>query len=202
MNQFYLVKAALSVLLFLFFGNASAQTFGGIKGGLNINDMIIIANKGEQLNETSESMFSFHAGSFIQHNFSDHFGWRIEMLFSNKGYYRIIEDQKIKTSLNYLNWPVMLVYTAGKKLNLETGLEFGYLVSGEERFNSFDMGMDIGARYSLTDKINIGLRYNLGFPFQFKTGNLDFDNSQASYQQSVLQFSIGYNLIHESDKDQ
>ena len=96
---------------------------------------------------------------------------------------------------------MLLVYSSGSKLDLEAGIELGYLVSGEERFNSFDMGMDIGVRYDLTERINIGLRYNLGFPFQFKSGDLDFEANQASYQQSVLQFSIGYNLIQEIKAD-
>ena len=187
------------ILILMFISvSLSAQTYGGIKAGLNLNDMIITTSQGDTGSEVTNPRYSFHAGSFLQHRFSDHFSWRIEMLFSNKGYSRIIEDQKIKTSLNYLNWPIMLVYAAGSKLELEAGLEPGYMVSGEQRFNTFDLGVDIGARYNLSDKFNIGLRYNLGFPFQFKTDNLDFSNTQASYQQSVFQFSIGYNLIREN----
>jgi hypothetical protein len=175
-----------------------AQMSGGLKAGLNVNDLIITNKHGLFSEEEFKTRFSFHAGSYVQNTFSDHFGWRIEMLFSNKG--AIIEHEGVtaEVSLNYLNWPVLLVYTAGNKLDLEAGLEMGYMISGEEQYQSFDLGMDIGARYHVSDRLNLGLRYNLGFPFNFKLDDPELTANPPSYQNSVLQFSLGFNLIHEA----
>ncbi len=195
-------RIILQVFLILLTSSALGQMTGGIRGGLNINNVIVTNKSGTLADETFKSRYSFHAGSFVQNTFSDHFGWRIEMLFSNKGYTFEYEGEKTEVSLNYLNWPLLLVYTAGSKLDLEAGIELGYMISGEQRFNDFDAGMDIGARYHLNDKLNLGLRYNIGFPFKFNFDDPAFADNQPVYQHSVLQFSIGYNLIYETNGDQ
>ncbi|MCB2220148.1 MAG: PorT family protein [Bacteroidetes bacterium] len=192
------MKKLFFIFLMIFAVSQSrAQMTGGLKGGMNINDLIITNKHGRFTEEEFKTRLSFHAGSYVQNTFSDHFGWRIEMLFSNKGVQIDHDGVTTEVSLNYLNWPVLLVYTTSHHLDLEAGLELGYMISGEEQYQSFDMGMDIGARYHFSDKLNIGLRYNLGFPFDFQLDDPELSANPPAYQNSVLQFSLGFNLIQE-----
>jgi len=170
---------------------------GGIKAGLNLSG-IIVTKTNEVLNdETYSSRISFHAGSYIQQPFNDHLLWQVELLFSNKGYKREVNGQTENVSLNYLNWPILLIYRPGKLFEFEFGPELGYMISGEEILNNFDFAFDIGARFNISNKLNTGLRYSYGLPFKMKLNETSADGYSASYQNSVLQFYLGFNLINE-----
>ncbi len=144
---------------------STAQLKGGIKGGINVGD-IIISNKADYFGDVRyEARVSYHFGTYMQQTFATNFAWQVEMQFSNKGYYLKTSDIKSTVSLNYINWPVLIIYKPIPELDLETGLEFGLLVSGNELLNSFDLGIDIGAKYHLSKKINTGISYNYGLPF-------------------------------------
>jgi hypothetical protein len=174
-----------------------AQIKGGVKGGVNTGN-IIISNKADYFqNDQFKARTSFHFGSYVQNTFSDHFAWQVEVLFSNKGYYLQTIEDKTAVSLNYINWPLLLVYKPTPKLGIEAGIELGLLVSGEELYNSFDMGIDFGANFEITKRINAGLRYNMGLPFQMDIETEDPGIEPPNYQHSVLQFYIGVNLINE-----
>ncbi|MCF8367791.1 MAG: PorT family protein [Bacteroidales bacterium] len=191
-------KVLLSLVLVSFFGLFSqAQLLGGIKGGANLTD-IIVSNHTQFFEEsTFNPRLSYHFGSFVQNNFSDHFSWRIEMLFSKKGYILKTEDIKTNVSLNYLNWPIMVVYNPSKKITIETGMEIGYMITGEDLYNAFDMGNVFGLRYNFSEKIHLGLRYIDGFPFKMNLNTKGTSGEVPRYQHSVLQVSLGYNLINE-----
>ena len=187
-----------AVFIFLFAGSGFSQLAGGVKGGLNISSIIITNSAGLLDNNNYSARYSYHFGSFVTNKFTDHFAWKVEMLFSNKGYLVKVDDKEDEISLNYLNWPLLLVYYPGKKLGIEAGLEPGFLVSGEDLYNSFDLGMDIGATYAFNQKWSIGLRYSQGFPFKLNIENLPPGEEAPRYQHSLIQFSLGYNLVRES----
>ncbi|MCD4695356.1 MAG: PorT family protein [Bacteroidales bacterium] len=191
-------KLLLSLIFVLFYATITfAQLMGGIKGGINVGD-IIVSNRANYFAEsTFNSRISYHFGSYVQNSFSDHFSWRVEMLFSNKGYIFKTEETSANVSLNYLNWPLFLVYNVSNKLDFEAGLEVGYMITGEDLYKDFDLGLDIGLRYDLFKKINLGLRYSHGFPFKMNVDSPDFTGEAPRYQHSILQLSLGYNLIYE-----
>lgn len=175
----------------------TAQLTGGLKGGMNVSDMIV-SNKADYFGDASfEPRTSFHFGSYVQQTFATHFAWQVEMQFSNKGYYLKTDESTSAVSLNYINWPVLIIYKPNPKLDLETGLEFGLLVTGDEMFNSFDIGIDIGANYDISKKVNAGIRYNYGLPFTMNVETIESGSEAPTYQQSVFQVYIGYNLINE-----
>jgi len=187
----------LVIFLFTIIFTSTAQLKGGIKGGLNVGD-IIISNKTGYFDDVAfETRLSYHFGTYVQNKFSDHFSWQIEMHFSNKGIFVQTGDIKSTVSLNYLNWPFLLIYKPSPKLGLETGLEFGYLISGDKLYNSFDMGIDIGINYDISKKINTGIRYNFGLPFEMNIDDNKSGGGIPKYQNSVLQVYIGFNLINE-----
>jgi len=184
-------------LLFAFSGTLSfAQLSGGLTGGLNYSNVIITDGKTYFEDTQFQPRYAYHFGSYLQKDFSKSFAWKIEMLFSNKGYVAQMGDIQSTISLNYLNWPLLLVYHVGSRLNFETGLEFGYLVSGDPLFNTFDLGMDLGLSYQINKKIITGLRYNQGLPFQMDI-NKQSNTEIPTYQLSTVQFYLGFNIIKE-----
>lgn len=159
---------------------------------------IIISNKADYFGDASfEARASYHIGTYIQNSFSSNLAWQLEMQFSNKGYYMNTSDEKTTVSLNYINWPVLVIYKPTPNLDLETGLEFGLLVSGDELLSNFDLGIDIGARYQLSKKVNAGIRYNYGLPFKMNMEENDSGSEVPRYQNSVFQVYVGFNLINE-----
>jgi hypothetical protein len=173
------------------------QLKGGLKAGLN-HSGIIVTKSGDALNDESySSRVSFHAGSYIQQPFNDHLLWQLELLFSNKGYKVEINDQTENVSLNYLNWPILLIYRPDKLFEFEFGPELGYMISGEDILNNFDFALDVGVRFNISDKLNTGLRYSYGLPFKMKLDSTTSEGYNATYQNSVLQFYLGFTLFNE-----
>jgi len=168
-----------------------------LKGGVNFSD-IIVSNTGDFFtDEIFGSRVSFHLGSYLSNSISGQLSWQLEVLFSNKGYTHKVEGQTLNVSLNYLNWPVLLLYQPTRKLEFEIGPEFGYLISGEDIVNSFDLGIDLGVKFNISKKINTGIRYCYGLPFKFQMDKSDSDENVPTYQNSVLQIFAGFNLINE-----
>jgi hypothetical protein len=174
------------------------QMKGGLKAGANFSG-IIVSKSGEVLNDASySSRASFHAGSYVQLPFNDKLLWQIELLFSNKGYKKKVDGESTNVSLNYLNWPILLVYRPVSQVEFEFGPELGYMISGEDYLNGFDLGIDVGGRYNFSDKLNAGLRYSYGLPFKMKMNSTSADGYNGTYQNSVFQIYLGFNLINEA----
>jgi hypothetical protein len=194
MRQFVILILFICGFVFCSFG----QMKGGIKAGANFST-IIVTKSGEALSD--ESYFtrpSFHAGSYFQQSFSDQLLWQIELLFSNKGYKKETSGETTNVSLNYLNWPILFIYRPIRLVEFEFGPELGYMITGEENFNSFDFGVDVGARFNISKKLNAGMRYSCGLPFKMKLDGTQPEEGDVTYQNSVLQFYLGFNLINEA----
>lgn len=196
-------NAFIILFVFLIAMPAAGQLKGGLKGGLNLTD-IVITNGGHYFGEsTFTTRASYHFGSYVQKNFSKHFGFQVEMIFSNKGYVLKSDSLSTNVSLNYLNWPLLLEYQLGKRLDFSAGLEFGLLVTGEDFYQNFDLGIDVGVEFDLSKKLMVGLRYNQGLPFNMNIESYDHIGAQPRYQHNVIQFYIGFNIVNEpGDQEQ
>ena len=81
-----------------------------------------------------------------------------------------------------------------KKLVLEVGPEFNYLLnSGRGLYdNRFDLGIDVGLRYDLSQKVGLGVRHGFGVsnvtPLNFGTGSNQLRNQ-------LFQASLNYRLF-------
>jgi hypothetical protein len=189
-------KAFLFIIFIVLSGTlVSGQTHGGIKTGLNVSEMII-TNKPDSFADSALKPFlGYQVGCFIQDDLSRHLDWKVEMLFSKKGFVSEAEDRNTTVSLSYLTWPVLLVYEPGEKFEAEAGLEFGYLITGGQSFPSFDVGINVGMLYRLFPQWSAGLRYNLGIPSKMTSQKSSSEPDPPKYQHSVLQISIVYDLV-------
>ncbi len=193
------MRKQIIILLLLIIGSTSmmAQFEAGIKGGWNLSDLQVFASGNSIGNEAYRARSSYHIGTFVNSPFSDHFGVQVEVLFSNKGFKYETDSISLNASLNYLNFPVLFYYRPAKLIDIEFGPEFGYLVSGEDLVKSFDMGIDVGLRFHLSEKFHAGIRYYQGFKFDMKEGDFNKGEGSPKYSNSTLQVSIGFHLPME-----
>ena len=77
-------------------------------------------------------------------------------------------------------------------------MEMGLLIAGEDIYRDFDLGVDVGAEYEISRKLNVGFRYNHGLPFKMNTRSFERNGTEPTYRQSVIQFYLGFNLVNES----
>ena len=196
-QQSNMKRLFFSFFFCLIFIYSFGQLKGGIKGGANFCTFMVSKSGDLFTDETFNPKVSYHIGTYVQNSFSKQLAWQIEVLFSNKGYIHKQGDESVNVSLNYLNWPVLLIYRPVKLLELEIGPEFGYLITGEEFLSSFDFGIDFGARFNISEKFNAGLRYSQGLPFKMKLDRAEAEGYDPTYQNGVFQIYIGFNLINE-----
>jgi hypothetical protein len=186
-------------LLLVFLCNLHLISIGqlkvGLKAGANLSQILVTKTGNTQSNESFGSRIGFHAGSFVSNSFSEHLSWQLEVLFSSKGYNYNIENHSEKVSLNYLNWPLLLVYRPTAKLEFEFGPEFGYMITGKDLFSDFDLGFDLGARFDVSKRMNAGIRYNYGLPFKMKNVATS-ESTEHTYANSVFQVYLGINLLN------
>jgi len=184
------------VLLTLLSSAAMAQVEFGLKAGAMLSNTKVI--DADSLPGT-DAKVSFLMGGFLNIPINDKFGVRPELLYANKG--------NENYNRHYINLPIMLQYNLIDKLKIEVGPDIGYLLgpsSGNTRSNDtkdLDIGINLGVSYDILDKLNIGLRYNMGIidTHEFQTSRFGFGSDpenlpKYNVQNRTLQLSVGWKL--------
>ena len=189
----------IKVLLFCFlvFTGAQAQLNYGIKGGLNLSDIVM----NDIIDPDAESDFNmkagWHSGIFFSTELNATWDVTAELLFSIKG----VNAVDAKINLYYVTVPLLVQYSISENFKAEAGPELGYLVIAKSKYgnvsniynNKLDLGLDLGLIYSATKKINFGLRLNAGISSVIDSANQPSGN-KIKYQNRVLQLSATYVL--------
>jgi hypothetical protein len=174
--------SAITILL-LNFGTSNAQhTNIGIKGGLNVYN-IVNENKAKL-----DAKPSFHLGLLAHIHLADQFAIQPELVFSVQG--ATYEPAGIKTNLNlnYLNIPIMFQYMFDNGFRLQAGPQAGFLLSAKAKvgntetdvkngYENLDLGMGIGVGYiNPSTDFGIDFRYNHGLTQINSAGPVDSFN--------------------------
>lgn len=180
---------------------AMAQIEVGLKGGAMLTNTEVVNT--DTLPGTDPRL-SFLLGGYMNIPLSSRFSMQPELLYANKGGKNLYR--------HYINLPLMLQYKVTDRFKVEAGPEIGYLLGTSSRFvfgssirsyetiNEFDLGINIGANYTLTDRLNIGLRYNYGIydtyepPQRFSFGSNISELPDYNVQNRSLQLSVGWKL--------
>ncbi len=173
---------------------AQTTTHFGIKAGVNLAKLKI------DNSTDSKQRVGFHAGGLAHIHLDPHFALQPELLFSTQGRQQTIGGVEYKANLSYINLPILLQYMVANGFRLETGPQFGLLVSansstnGSERdvkdtYKSTDVSWAFGAGYLTSSGIGFDARYNLGL------SNIN-DISEATVKNRVWQFGLFYQFMH------
>ena len=209
-----LTVVLLAVLMTAFLAtNVSAQgiTGKGVKVGLNL------ANAAGDSVEDANSKMGFAIGGYFTYSINEKFAIKPEFLYSMKGY-KIDESEegfslKSTTSLNYLDVPILGVYSVNENIRLFAGPSLGLYLSGEtdiemsieflgisidfdttmsiesDDVNSPDFGLVLGASYS-SGKISADVRYSIGLTNFIK----EEDDQEIDAKNRVIQLMVGYSF--------
>jgi hypothetical protein len=168
-----------------------AQTTWGIKAGAGLVDIAVLNAGDHPVSYTARP--TYFGGAYINQKFTTHIGMSGELIYIDKG--AKFDDATIH--LHYINMPVLFnYYFVDGKLRMEGGPEVGYLVSADDFWsNDFDIGVDFGVAYSITSKINLGVRSNLSFSDVASVEKRDVNNypdGEVSYRNRSAQLYVGY----------
>jgi opacity protein-like surface antigen len=172
---------------------AKAQVSYGIKGGLNLSNIIGSDAEG------AKAKIGFHAGAFSEIPVTDKFSIQPELVYSAQGAkYEESGEDAVKINSGFLNIPVLAKYTAASGFYGETGPQLGFLMSAKakqgddktdvkEFYKTTDFAWAFGIGYKTSSNVGVDLRYNLGL------SRLDEDGD-AKVKNGVFQLGIFYVL--------
>lgn len=151
-----------------------AQDQIGIKGGINFANY-----GGDVINNKIKP--GIHLGAFANFNIIDELYIQPELLYSLQGSHFKNSEVSLDYSehLHYINLPVLARYYLTENISVHAGPYFGVLIGGKAKGNlygtdinqdidqirslkSFDFGLAAGMAYQLVNRLNIGVRLNLG----------------------------------------
>jgi hypothetical protein len=187
------------ILLLISLTNLSlAQTVCGIKGGLNVSDIVMTNYINPDVESDLGLKLGLHAGLFANGRVNERVGMAVELLYSDKGVKSINN-----VHLHYITLPFLVQYKLTERIFGEIGPEFCYLFSATSKHgnmsntysNKFDLGLNAGFRFD-TPRIIFGIHYGAGI-FSVKepieAGGAS-GNEKIKFQNRVLQVSAGYKL--------
>lgn len=159
--------------IFLLSLSLQAQTFrAGAFAGLSTSQV-----SGDNLGGFDKA--GLYAGGFVNIPMGEKWLVQMEITYIQKGSRPTDSDREfnpymIYPTLNYAEVPVLFIYKAKPKINIEAGLAFGVLVYSREEdsfteldiqrpYSDFDFSFVIGVDYFLSEKFSINSRWNNSF---------------------------------------
>lgn len=176
---------------------ALGQTEFGIKGGLNVSDIVMTNYVNPDVESDLALKAGLHAGFFVTGSVNERIGIAGELLYSNKGVKAISNIH-----LHYITLPLLLEYQLSKTILAEIGPELGYMFSAISKYgsaantydNKVDLALDAGVCVD-GRRMTFGMRYCVGmFSVREPIASGGSFNEKIKYQNRVLQFFIGYKL--------
>lgn len=161
----------------------------GIKGGMNV------ATLGKSTLGFLPRV-SYHLGGTAEFITTPFFSIQTELMYSLQGA-AVDRSQNIYLNYHYLNIPLLAKAYFYEDASFEIGIQYGrlikavnesYIGSTEDQVNKNDFAVVFGLAYKIGEKVNFGIRYNLGI-----TNTADRDIIyEARHTNRVLQISLGY----------
>jgi len=196
-------RCLLVVLLACFVGStARSQVKFGIKGGLNVAEML--ASKGQTAMIRSISMevinyprTNINAGVFLDIPVFRKLHLQPELLYNNQGCYALpvynyVVSATETYTLKYLNLPLLFKWQLPHYTYVATGPQFGLLLNAKihqvtvdknetyhvtKQYKPTDFGWTLAIGYVSPVNLGIDIRYNLGFT--------DINNASAASAASM-----------------
>lgn len=150
-----------------------------------------------------DNKMGFNIGVFSNLPISEKLVFRPELIYSTQGldYEAEIADvfespSTIKSGVNkenLLNIPLLIKFYLTEELNISLGPQVGFIINNDNRFviedniisfkeakDKINFSGNIGLGYDLTNKLDVGFRYNFGI------------TEINGFKNSIIQLNIGY----------
>lgn len=169
-------KIIFLILLVLFTTKSFSQGVDlGIKVGANF----------ASLTDDVETRTGLNFGGFATIKFNDKIALQGDLLYSQQGA-ELLDIGKV--DLDYMNVPVVLKYYLVKKLNIQVGPQFGFLVNDDDlNTESMDIAGVVGLGLDLPLGFRIDGRYNFGLTEIFP--------DVSGLKNNVLSLSVGWSIL-------
>lgn len=202
MKAFFIAIVAITMLQLKLY----AQVNVGLKAGLNL------ANT-KNIGTGSNARLGFNAGLLAEFVINKKFIFQPEALYSVKGNkFQATELSSGGTlSLNYISVPLLAGYRPSENTTIFLGPELNFLTAAKSKFGQdefdlskiyrkFDMGIDAGIAYNLSQQIGIEARYYYGFDDLVDGVITDDSGNEVKKDRfgsnQVLQLGIVYKFPH------
>lgn len=194
-------NTAIVFLIALLAGHfsAEAQAAFGLKAGLNLTTLNI-----EDPEVSYNSRSGYHAGIFLRGKFNRVAIQPEVLLFTQKGDMESSVFGTARESFTYVSIPVILKFYPAAGLNIQAGPQFGFLVDGERRYDTFlgsgsqditeyykksDVSVSLGAGYDFDFGLALDARYNIGVKDINNVANGEKARSR------IFLLSVGWNFL-------
>src|SRR5690606_10250694 len=145
---------------------ATAQAVFGVQAGANYSFMGYA---------DEQAAIGAHAGLFAEWTLAGNVFLRPGLQYSRKGTRPegFIQDNTLDFRLDYLTAPILLGYRIGERFHVDFGAAVSYLLKGkvasdgddlggEEGFDDWDVGLQAGLGYRITDALSLRAGYEHG----------------------------------------
>lgn len=174
----------------------------GIKGGLNVSD--IIKGDGDN-NFDTKTKTGFYAGVTLDIPLIAGLAFTPEVLYSQKGYKLEYSNTEFTQTTNFIDVPILASFKLGSSFNIVAGPQVSFLLSTKNKFesafgtveqqieNDSDrykkslVGGVIGFRYDVNDKFDIHGRYAL----DFQKNNENGSTTTPEFRNQVFSVGVG-----------
>jgi len=136
----------ISIIIFTFFSNAQNSPGFGLKGGLNLTFFMYDE---EQFGISQDVVAGYYGGVFVDFNIDDKFHIQPEVLYIGLG------------DFDFLNAPLYLKYDINNYWQIMIGPSLNYFFDFFS--NKFKVRADLGLAYDVLPKLDIHMKYTLGF---------------------------------------
>ena len=169
-------KIIFLILLVLFTTKSFSQGVDlGIKVGANF----------ATLTDDVETRTGLNFGAFATIKFNDKIALQGDLLYSQQGA-ELLDIGKV--DLDYINVPIVLKYYLVKKLNIQVGPQFGFLVNDDDlNSESMDIAGVVGIGLDLPLGFRIDGRYNFGLTEIFP--------DISGLKNNVFSLSVGWSIL-------
>ena len=176
----------------LFLGNAifAQHVEFGLKAGVNISKLV------DDADVNANSRAGLNIGGLAHIHLSKEFAVQPEVVFSMQG---ASYDNDAKSTINYINIPVLAQYMFGDGFRVQTGPQLGFLTSAKSKIGgvtvnskssiqSTDFSWSFGAGYITKQHYGVDARYNLGIS--------DISKNNSGLKNRVWQIGLFYQFSH------
>lgn len=182
LNRIVLVAFALGMVQF---SVAQKLVEIGAKGGFSYSSLNL-STDGKLAGTNYHYAVGYHLGGYALYKLNKKISIQPELLYSMQGqYFTNVTYSNLKTTLHYINIPIMIKYYLVGSLNVQVGPQLGILVSSKgdlipydntgniagrpifnQDLNSYlkttDLSVAFGAGIHLPGNIDLNVRYNIG----------------------------------------